>query len=79
MTVNLVRLGSNCARPSSIPRSEGHRAGLAAHLLQVVLEVEEGQVSLHLADHFHSQSLLFMDDGQVQEPEGKRGKTPQGW
>lgn len=51
------------------------RAGQEAHLLQVVLEVKEGQVSLHLADHFHSQYLLFMDDGQVQEPEG-RGKNP---
>lgn len=31
-------------------------------LLQVVLEVEEGQVSLHLSNHFHGQSLLFVDD-----------------
>lgn len=51
---------------------------MPAHLLQVVLEIEEGQVSFHLADYFHGQCLLFMDDGQVQEPKGKRGKNPQG-
>lgn len=53
------------------PRGQGGWA----HLLQVVLEVQEGQVSLHLADHFHRQRLLLVDDGQVQEPAG-RGKNP---
>ena len=41
----------------------GEYAAGEQYLLQVVLEVEEGQVSLHLADHFHGQRLLFMDDG----------------
>lgn len=80
VTINLETLrGRLNHMPLPPPGPRGQPAGASsAHLLQVVLEVEEGQVSLHLPNHLHGQSLLFMDDRQVQEPEGRQGNPPRG-
>lgn len=67
---------------SGIPRGPfvgAARAGGAAYLAEVVLEVQEGGVPSGLPDHLQAQGLFLVNDRQVEKTaprKKKKGKRP---